>query len=154
MTETVRLLFPDPSELRSKWAQRVGRAEVIDALAAHGIDAEELGQKTGLIEADPIDALVHLAWNQPLATRRDRARRVRTEHAQFFDAYQPAAREVLGFLLDKYAQHGISQLDDPSILQVPPLSSLGSPVDIADRFGSPQALKEAVTLLAELLYAA
>ena len=55
----------------------------------------ELGERTGLVEADPLDVLVHLAWNQPLATRTDRARRVRKEHADFFEAYQPEAREVL-----------------------------------------------------------
>ena len=98
--------------------------------------------------------LVHLAWNQPLATRTDRARRVRKEHADFFAAYQPAAREVLAQLLDKYAEHGIGQLDDLGVLEVPPLSSLGSPAEIAERFGSPEALHEAVEKLGDLLYAA
>ena len=154
VTETVRSLFPDPSDLRSRWANRVGRREVLGALEAHGIDANDLIGRTGFVDADPIDALVHLAWNQPLATRTDRVRRVRKEHATFFEAYQPAAREVLGFLLDKYTEHGISQLDDPGVLQVPPLSSLGSPVDIAGRFGSGDALKDAVERLAELLYVA
>lgn len=125
VTETVRALFPDPGELRSKWANRVGRQDVLDALEAHGIDATELIERTSLADADPIDVLFHLAWNQPLATRTDRARRVRKEHADFFDAYQPAAREVLAYLLDKYAEHGIDQLDDLGVLEVPPLSSWG-----------------------------
>jgi type I restriction enzyme R subunit len=154
VTETVRLLFPDPSDLRAQWSSRVGRREVLDALEAHGIDAGDLADRTGLSGADPIDALFHLAWNQPLATRVDRARRVRKEHAAFFEAFQPAAREVLAHLLDKYTEHGVDQLDDPEVLQVPPISSLGSPVDIAARFGSPTALREAVATLAELLYAA
>ncbi len=76
VTETVRALFPDPVALRSQWAERPGRQDVRDALEAHGIDADELGVRTGLSDADPIDALVHLAWNQPLATRVDRVRRV------------------------------------------------------------------------------
>ena len=154
VTETVRSLFPDPTELRSKWASRVGRLDVLDALGVHGIDPEELIERTGMVDADPIDVLVHLAWNQPLASRTDRVRRVRKEHADFFEAYQPAAREVLGYLLDKYAEHGISQLDDPGVLQVPPLSSLGTPVEIADRFGSVDALRVAVSKLSELVYVA
>lgn len=40
------------------------------------------------------------------------------------------------------------------MLQVPPLSALGSPVDIAGRFGSNDALRKAVERLAELVYAA
>ena len=154
VTETVRSLYPDPNELRAKWAERVGRREVLVALEAHGIDPDDLIERTGFTDADPIDALVHLAWNQPLATRTDRARRVRKEHAAFFESYQPAAREVLGYLLDKYAEQGVSQLDDPDVLRVPPLSDLGSPVDIAGRFGSAAALQEAVARLAELLYTA
>lgn len=154
VTETVRALFPDPNDLRSQWSTRVGREDVLEALEAHGIDPEELSERTGLPDADPIDLLVHLAWNQPLATRPDRVRRVQKEHAEFFAAYQPAAREVLTYLLDKYAQHGIGQLDDLGVLQVPPLSSLGSPAEIAARFGSSEELKGAVVRLGELLYSA
>ncbi|MGH9208659.1 MAG: type I restriction-modification enzyme R subunit C-terminal domain-containing protein, partial [Acidimicrobiales bacterium] len=154
VTETVRSLFPSANELRAKWASRVSRSEVLDALAEHGIDAEELANRAGLPDADPIDILVHLAWNQPLATRTDRARRVRKEHSDFFDAYQPAAREVLEFLLDKYAQYGITELESPGVLQVPPLSSLGTPVEIAQRFGSPGEWRAAQTRLGELVYVA
>jgi len=154
VTETVRSLFPDPGELRSEWASRVGRQDVADALGLHGIDPAELVERTGLYDADLIDVLVHLAWNQPLTTRTDRAQRVRKEHADFFDAYQPAAQEVLSYLLDKYAEYGISQLDDPAVLQVPPLSALGTPVEIASRFGSPESLRTAVSRLGELVYVA
>lgn len=154
VTETVRSLFPDVSELRSRWSDRVTRQDVLGALERHGIDPGELLDRTGLTDADAIDVLVHLAWNQPLATRVDRVRRVRKEHADFFEQYQPAAREVLGHLLDKYAEHGISQLDDLGVLQVPPLSTLGSPAEIASRFGSIEDLHRAVATLGELLYAA
>lgn len=154
VADTVRTLFPDPNVLRSCWANRVGRQDVVDALAERGIDAVELGERSGLVDADPIDVLVHLAWNRPLTTRTDRARRVRKEHADFFEAHQPAAREVLGALLDKYAQHGIGQLDDLGVLEVPPLSAFGSPTEIADRFGSVERLREAVGKLGELLYSA
>jgi type I restriction enzyme R subunit len=61
---------------------------------------------------------------------------------------------VLEELLDKYADHGIGELDDLRVLQVPPLSSLGSPVEIAQRFGGGEALRDAVTELQDLLYAA
>jgi type I restriction enzyme R subunit len=154
VADTVRTLFPDPKVLRSQWGSRVRRQDVLDALAAHGIDPDDLAERTGLIEADPLDVLVHLAWNQPLATRTDRARRVRKEHAEFFAAYQPEARQVLGELLEKYAEYGIAQLDDLQVLQVPPLSLLGSPTEIAARFGSTGDLRQAVAKLEELLYSA
>jgi type I restriction enzyme R subunit len=154
VADTVRTLFPDPSNLRSTWRSRVGREDVRDALSQRGIEIADLLDSTGLRKADTMDVLVHLAWNQPLATRIDRVRRVRREHADFFEAHQPAARAVLTQLLDKYAEHGISQLDDLGVLEVPPLSALGSPSEIAGRFGSAPALREAVEQLGELLYAA
>jgi type I restriction enzyme R subunit len=154
VTQTVRSLFPSANDLRAKWASRVSRREVLNALADHGIDPAGLIERTGLSHADPIDVLVHLAWNQPLATRIDRVRRVRKEHADFFEAFQPAAREVLEFLLDKYAEYGISELEDPGVVQVPPFSSLGTPVEIARRFGSAEALRAAQVKLGELVYVA
>jgi type I restriction enzyme R subunit len=154
IADTVRSLYPDPQNLQSKWRSRVGRHDVLDALEKHAIDIGELAERTGLGAADPLDVLVHLAWSQPLTTRTDRARRVRKEQDAFFAAYQPAAREILAQLLDKYTEHGIGQLDDLGVLEVPPLSALGSPAEIADRFGSPDALHEAVGKLGELLYAA
>jgi type I restriction enzyme R subunit len=154
VTDTVRTLFPSLNELRSRWRDRIGRQDVVDALKRHGIEISELAEHTGLAQADPLDILVHLAWNEPLATRADRVRRVRKKHADFLDAYQPAAREVLAQLLGKYTEHGISQLDDLGVLEIPPLSALGSPTEIAERFGSTDALRSAVEKLGELLYAA
>lgn len=154
VADAVRTLFPDPSELRSRWVSRVGRHDVLEALARRGIDVDELTGRTGLGGSDPLDVLVHLAWNQPLATRTDRVRRVRKENADFFEAFQPQARGVLVQLLDKYSEHGVSQLDDLGVLEVPPLSSLGSPAEIAGRFGSADGLRSAVSKLTELIYAA
>jgi type I restriction enzyme R subunit len=154
VTETVRSLYPDASDLRSAWTSSVGRQDVLNALEAHGIDPSELTARTGLTDADIIDVLVHVAWNQPLATRIDRVRRVRKAHADFFDAHQPAAREVLAHLLDKYAEHGIGQLDDLEVLHVPPLATLGTPAEIAARFGSAEELHRSVSTLSRLLYAA
>lgn len=154
VAETVRSLFPDANQLLARWRSRLGRQDVLDALGRHGIDADDLAERIAMADADPLDVLVHLAWNQPLATRVERARRVRREHEAFFEEFQPAAREVLTYLLDKYAEHGISELDDLAVLEVPPLSSLGTPAEIAVGFGSAEALRTAVSRLSELVYVA
>ena len=152
--DTVRTLFPDPTALRENWASGPGRHEVVEALASRGIEATELAERAGLGEADPLDVLVHLAWNQPLATRTDRVRRVRKEHADFFEHFRPEARAVMDELLTKYAEHGVDQLDDLAVLQVPPLSELGSPAELAARFGGVDELRAAVARLQDHLYAA
>ncbi len=103
VASAVRTLYPDPVTLRSRWRSRVGRRDVHDALSRRGVDLGEVPDRTGLSDADALDILVHLAWNQPLATRIDRTRRVRKEQSDFFAAHQPAARDVLAQLLEKYA---------------------------------------------------
>lgn len=154
VAETVRRLFPDRNALRSRWSNRVGREDVRELLATNGIELDEIAERAGLADADPLDVLVFVAWNSPLASRTDRVRRVRAGEEAFFKAYRPPARQVLRLLLDKYSTHGVSELDDLEVLSTPPLSELGSPSEIAARFGSPRELRHAVDRLGELLYAA
>jgi hypothetical protein len=56
---------------------------------------------------------------------------------------------VLAHLLDKYAEHGIGQLDDLGILQVPPLSSPGVAVGDRRSLRSVDTLRSAVTELGD-----
>ena len=155
VADAVRTLFPDAGELRTRWRSRVGRQDVQDALASRGIDARRAADRTGLVDADPLDVLVHLAWNQPLATRIDRTRRVRKEHADFFEAYQPAARDVLGHAARQVrrARHQPARRPRRAARcrrcrrwARRPRSPGGS--------ARPTALREAVETLGELLYAA
>lgn len=154
VSHAVRRLFPHAADLRARWRSQDGRDEVIEALAARGIAFEEVAERTGLVDADPFDLLVHVAWNVPAMSRRDRAGQLRRDHAEFLTAFVPGAREILEELLEKYAEYGISQLDDLRVLEVPPLTRFGSPVEIAARFGGAGKLREAVEGLQELLYAA
>jgi type I restriction enzyme R subunit len=150
----VRRLFTTPAELRERWRSHVGRQEVIDALEARGISFADAAERTGLADADALDVLVHVAWNAPVITRHDRVRRLRKEHRDWLASFVPEARSILDNLLAKYAEHGVSQLDDLRVLEVPPLSDLGTPVEIAARFGGPEALRTALVDLETRLYAA
>ena len=81
-----------------------------------------LAEAAGRPEADPFDLLCHLAFHAPLRTRRERAERLKQEETAFLEQYVPAAREVLGAMLDKYAEHGSVQFKLPDILEIPPIS--------------------------------
>jgi type I restriction enzyme R subunit len=150
----VRRLFANSAELRNHWRGRDGRDEVCERLATRGIEFDELAERLGHPEADPLDLLVFAAWNGPAVSRRDRANRLRRDHADFLQSFVPEAREILEGLLEKYAEHGVGQLDDLHILEVPPLSDYGTPFEIAERFGGGDALHKAVEELEEFLYAA
>lgn len=151
--EQVRRLYPTPAELRTQWMDAEHRTTILQALAERGIDFSTLVEATNQPDADPFDLLVHVAWNAPLRTRRERAERVRKEKKDFWDRYTPQARAVLNDLLDKYTDHGVTQLDDLQILEVPPLSDRGTPLEIAGFFGGAAQLRRAVTELQGALYA-
>jgi type I restriction enzyme, R subunit len=148
----VRRLFANPGDLRERWRDREGRRYVEELFAVRGISFEELAERLGHPEADPVDLLVFVAWNGPAVSRRDRANRLRREDAAFLEGFVPEARAILEELLEKYAEHGIGQLDDLRILEVPPLNEFGTPVEIAQRFGGADELRQAVERLEELLY--
>jgi type I restriction enzyme R subunit len=130
------------------------RADIISKLEERGIDFDELRSSSNQPEADPFDLLCHLAFNAPLRTRRERADRVKKEGKTFFDKYGPEARSILADLLEKYAEHGTAQFVIPDVLKVPPISKRGNVIEIAQLFGGPEKLREAVAELQSLLYAA
>ncbi|MDO8973951.1 EcoAI/FtnUII family type I restriction enzme subunit R [Reyranella sp.] len=151
---TVRSLFQSSRELRLAWADSDKRAEVIVSLRERGIDFEKLGESLGQVEADPFDLLCHLAFSAPLRTRRERAQALRTEKPDLFVQYGDEARQILGELLEKYADHGDAQFVLPDVLKVPPLSHHGQVSDIIQIFGGADRLRAAVTELQSQLYAA
>ena len=153
-SDQIRKLFADASELRSRWSSDDQRRLVLEALESRGIAIEDLESLVNQPEADPLDLLVHVAWNAPLRTRRQRTEGVLRGNQGFFEKYSPTAREVLHGLLQKYAEHGPTQLHDLRVLEVDPLSRYGSPVEIAKLFGGPKALQNAVAELERIIYAA
>jgi type I restriction enzyme R subunit len=150
--EQVRRLCPTPAELRTEWMDAEHRAAILQALAERGVDFSTLVEATNQPDADPFDLLIHVAWNAPLRTRRERAERARRERKDFWDRYAPEARAILNDLLDKYTDHGVTQLDDLQILEVPPLSGRGTPLEIASFFGGADHLRSAVRELQAILY--
>ncbi|MCU1523365.1 MAG: type restriction-modification system, subunit, partial [Microbacteriaceae bacterium] len=152
--EQVRRVAPDAERLRLQWAQAPVRQEIESALAERGIQLDELVRLTGLENVDAFDVLAHVAWRLAPETRSDRARRVREGEVGELAGYAEPAREVLGALLERYTEFGIEDVTDPHVLQLPPLRGLGSPADLARRFGGPAALHDAVDALQTWLYSA
>ena len=150
--EKVRTLFATPAAFRAEWAMPDKRSAVIDALAERGIDLHALMQEAERPDDDPFDLICHLAWNAPLTTRAERARRVR--EGDLFTRHGEDARAILDALLDRYAGGGANELALPQALKVQPVSDFGNPSEIARRFGGPQAMREAVADLNLALYAA
>lgn len=152
--DKVQALYRSVEDLEADWRVNAQRQTILDALAERGIDLTKLGEVAGRPDADPLDLLCHLAFNAPLRTRRERADNLARGHEDFFDRYGPEARQILGELVQKYADHGLEQLKLPDVLKVPPISDHGNPSEIARAFGGPEELRRAIDDLQTLLYAA
>ena len=116
VTETVRSLFPEPPTS----CGRSGRAGSTDARSSMPWANTGSTPTNSLnVPVCPTPTRSTSSCTSPGISRSRPApiacRRVRKEHADFFDAFQPAAREVLEHLLDKYAEYGIAEAGKPSV---------------------------------------
>jgi len=150
--EKVRSMWTSAAELRTHWSNAQERAAILDALEQHGITLEQLAENIGQPEADPFDLLCYVAYNAPLRTRRERAERLRKGRVDFWERFRPDARQILEEILDKYIEYGTAQFKMPDILKVPPISSHGNVLEIADKFGGPEQLRAALEDMQRLLY--
>jgi type I restriction enzyme, R subunit len=89
-------------------------------------------------------------FDRPALTRRERADNVRKRDV--FTKYGPQARAVLEALLQKYQDQGVIDLGDPRILQIPPLDTMGTPVQLIKEFGTRSDFMFAVNELQSALY--
>ena len=150
--DKVREMYPSANELRARWTKTSERGQIIEALEKKGISLKELAEVTREPDADPFDLLMNVAFNAPLRTRRERADYVKMAKKSYFDTYSPNAREIIMMLLDKYTDFGVTQLTDPNILQIPPISQKGSPFEIAKLFGGIEKLRRVLSDLQRFLY--
>ncbi len=151
--DKVRMLAPSAMDLRLAWIDPARRTSVLEQLADRGLTPERIAAETGHPEADTFDLLCHLAFNAPLRTRRERADQLTKDRADFFDRYAPEAKAILSDLVEKYAEHGVTQLRLPDVLRIPPLSEHGNVAEITAVFGGAEQLRTAVTDLQSLIYA-
>ena len=85
VAENVRRLNLDAEHLRKAWPLAEQRAEILSQLRQRGIDPEHLARITHHEEADALDLLLHVAYNAPLVTRRERAEKLRQKKANFLN---------------------------------------------------------------------
>lgn len=135
------------------WNDADRKAALIEELERQGVLIEALADEvaqTGLKDLDPFDLLLHVAYNKPPLTRRERANRVKKRNV--FTQYGPMARQVIEALLDKYADEGITTLEANNVLSLPPVNQLGLPVELIRSFGGRPQYLEALNTLERELY--
>ncbi|MCF8108707.1 MAG: DEAD/DEAH box helicase family protein [Desulfohalobiaceae bacterium] len=131
------------------WTETEKKQAIIKELEEQGVFLEALAEEVGK-EYGPFDLICHVAFDRPPLTRRERAENVRKRDV--FTRYGAQARSVLEALLQKYQDEGLTNLDDPRILQLAPFDAMGTPVQLLKQFGGRQAFETAVHELQDALY--
>lgn len=149
--KTLTQEFASLDDFLVRWSDADKKQAIVDALAQEGVFFEALADEVGK-DCDPFDLLCHVAWDQPPLTRRERAERVKKR--DYFTKYGDLARRVLEALLDKYADAGVSQIEETQVLTLAPLTEFGTPTEIVKLFGGKDAYQQAVRELTESLYSA
>ena len=147
--KALRRRFASLDDFLTRWNAVERKQAIIDELAAEGLPLTVIVDELGK-DLDPFDLVCHIAFDAKPLTRRERAENVKKQDV--FTKYGGQARAVLGALLDKYADEGILNLDDANVLRIPPLDSLGTPVELVRAFGGKPDFDRAVHDLQFALY--
>lgn len=157
--ENLRKHYASLDAFLTKWQGAERKAAILEELLEQGFLLDELAAQVKDRELDPFDLICYIAFDRPPLSRRERARSVKKGAA--FDRLSLLARNVLDALLDKYATDGIAPLEEAQdagkvaqILQLPPFTNIGTPVEIVRAFGGRQPFLDAVRTLEQELYRA
>ena len=149
--KAVRSSYTSLNEFLKRWREAERKQTIKEELEERGVFFDALAAEVGK-DFDPFDLVCHVAFDQPPFTRRERAEQVHKRN--YFTRYGDKARAVLSALLDKYADEGIEDLESLKVLNVQPLNSLGTPIELLKSFGGKDQYLQAVRELEEQLYSA
>jgi len=141
--------FASLNDFLRKWTSADRKQAIVEELENEGILLEALAEEVGK-DFDPFDLIAHVAFGQKPLTRRERAENVKKRN--YFVKYRDKARAVLEALLDKYADEGLTNLEDPKVLKVQPFDEYGTPLEIIQAFGGKEQYFQAVKDLEQQLY--
>lgn len=144
--------FSSLSEFLRRWESADRKHAVLEELASQGISLSVLQQAVpNGVELDAFDLVAHVAFDQKPLTRRERANNVKKRDV--FGKYGDQARAVLEALLDKFADHGVQDIEDNKVLELPPFDQFGSKTQIRRGiFGGMEQYTQAVHELEQALY--
>lgn len=150
--KTLQAEFGTMTEFLRHWNTAERKQAVLEELAEHGVPLEILQQAVANgSELDVFDLVAHVAFDQKPLTRRERANNVKKRDV--FGKYGEQARAVLEALLEKFADHGVQDIEDAKVLELPPFDQFGSKTQIRRGiFGSVEQYIQAVQELEQALY--
>jgi len=148
--KNIRKAYASLDTFLKTWTKADQKTAILRELQANGVFLDALADEVGR-DYDAFDLLLHVAFDQPPLTRRERAENVKKRN--YFTKYGPQARAVLEALLAKYADSGLADLESPRVLHLDPFATMGTPLQLIRAFGGRDDYDRALRDLADQLYA-
>lgn len=144
--------YAEMNDFLAAWNAADRKQAIIDELEKRGVFFDDLCDEVGK-DLDPFDLILHIVFDQPPLTRKERAENVRKRN--YFTKYGKQAAEILDALLTKYADSGLTDLENVDVLKVDPIKKYGTQVYIVNNiFGGIAKFREAIRELEAAIYAA
>lgn len=143
--------FKDEKELRKIWSNPTTRKGLLDKLANAGYDLAQLTELQKLINAeksDLFDVLEYVSYNTPPITRQTRVEKSKPSILAMLKKHE---REFLEFVLTKYVESGVGELDQeklPGLLEL----KYHSIQDAAEQLGGVEKIKNTFIEFQKHLY--
>ena len=144
--------FTNEEELRSIWSNPKTRKALLDKLAEAGYGKDILEEIQKLIDAedsDLFDVLEYISFALEPITREVRVARAQSN---IFSPLNREQREFLDFVLSKYIQTGVQELDEEKLPDLLKLKYLALQ-DALDRLGDVKSIKQLFVGYQKDLYA-
>ncbi|GAA2983348.1 type I restriction enzyme R subunit [Microbacterium terrae] len=141
--------YPTLGAFLNRWSQANSKQAIVAELQEQGVFFEALAEEVGR-DFSPFDLVCHVAFDQPVLTRRQRADNVLA--TGYWAKYSSKAQATLKALLDKYADEGFEPDHDASVLKIRPFIDIGTPMEIVVEFGGRAGFNSAVEELEHQLY--
>lgn len=107
--------FKSEEELRKIWSDPVTRKAFLEKIAAIGYGKDELEMLQKMIDAensDLFDVLNYVSFLNPTLSR---AERVEQAKGEIFEGLDQSQKEFLDFVLSKYEEKGVEELDEEKL---------------------------------------
>lgn len=153
--QTVRTQAGDTMMLAELWRDPEEREKLRHALHEEQVDPAILALLLNRPDADEFDLLAHVAFDEEIRSREERARALEEFDLDFIEQFEGKQREVVEALIDKYRLAGVEEIASAQVFGVPPfISEFGGVAALALLFGGADAVRQTLRGIQEHLYPA
>lgn len=148
--------FHDREHFVRSWLAAKSKSKLIDEMQANGVFFQELRQDLGQgldlapDNLDEFDIVNHVAFDQALMTRKERAEHGR--HNAILQGYDAKQQKLLSEIFDVYEQRGFEEIEKPAMLRTPRFQPYGGVPQIIKSIGGKDGKAGFNFALSMLLY--